>query len=259
MPQTHYQKVCHMSGWITYILNTARCHKLVTKRFITCQAESHTYWTEPDATNSSARHSTHVKPNHLLPEHSQMPQNHHQEILHMSKSLTNWTQPDATKSSPRGSVHVKLNHLQAEQNQMPQNHHQELLHMSSLITYILNTARCHKIITKSFCTCQAKSLTSWTQPDATNPSPRGSEYVKLNHLHTEHRCHKIITKRSVYVKLNHLHPEHPQVPHNHHQMFCTCQAEPLTCWMQSDTTESSAGGSVHVKLNHIHSKHGQMP
>ena len=130
----HHQEVPHMLSWITYCLNTVRCHKIIIKGFCTCQAESLTYWTQPDATKSSPRGPAHVKLNHLLPTYSQMP-------------------------SPRGSAYIKLNHLLSEHSQM-QNYHQEVLDMSSWITYQLNTARCHKIITKGFCTCQAESLTA---------------------------------------------------------------------------------------------------
>ena len=214
--QNHYQEVWHLSSWITYILNTTRCPKIITKRFCTCQAESLTYWTWPDPKKSSSKrfHTCWAEP------------------------LTSWTKPDATKSSPRGSAHVELNHSLPEHSQMPQNHHWEVLHMSSWITYFLNTARYHRIITERFGTCQAESLTFWTQPDATESSPRGSAHVKLSHLL----------------------PEHSQMPQNHHQevqhmsswityfldtarchqiitkKFCTYQAESLTYWKQTDAT-----------------------
>ena len=148
MPWNCHQEVLHILSWITYCLNTARCNTIIMKRSSTWPAESLTCWTQPDATKSAPRGFAYVKLNHQLSGHSQMPQNHHQQVLHMfswityslntvrchkittkrlctcqAESHTVWTKPDATKSSPRRSAHVKSNHLLAEHRQMPQNHH----------------------------------------------------------------------------------------------------------------------------------------
>ena len=156
------KEVLHISSWITYILN-AKFHKIITKRFCTCWAKSLTYWPQPDATKLLPRGCAHIRLNDLLSEQSQMPQNCHQEVLHMSSWTTYMLNTARYHKiiSKRYCTCQAKNHLHTEDGQMPQDHHQEILHRSSWMTYFLNTARCHKIITKRlFSTCQATSLTS---------------------------------------------------------------------------------------------------
>ena len=90
IPQNHHQNILPMSEsmWITYILNTTRSNNIITKRFCTCQYESLTYWTQPEATKSSPTGSVHVSVNHLLSEHSQMSQNHHWNALHINQNYS---------------------------------------------------------------------------------------------------------------------------------------------------------------------------
>jgi hypothetical protein len=168
MPQGHQQKGLHMSTRITYILRAGKCHITISKRACTCQPESLTPYKHANATRPSARRPAHVNQNHLQSESRQMPQNHQENLLHMStrityflqackchktiskrastcqpESLTFYKHANATRPSARGPLHVNQNHLLPTNMQMPQDHQQEGLHMSTTITYFLSMQMSH--------------------------------------------------------------------------------------------------------------------
>src|SRR3954451_9426148 len=88
MPQDHQQEVLHLSNRITYILRAGKCHKTISKRSCTYQTGSLTPLGEGNATRPSARGLAPIKQDHLHTESREMPQDHQQEVLHLSNRIT---------------------------------------------------------------------------------------------------------------------------------------------------------------------------
>jgi len=286
MPQGHQQQLLHLSTRITYILRTAKCHKAISNSSCSYQPGSLTNWGQANATRPSATALAPINWDHLLPEGSQIPQGHQQQLMDLSTgityflragrghqaisnssctyqlgSLTSWEQADATRPSTTALAHINWDHLHPESRQMPQGHQQQLLHLSTRITYILRTGKCHKAISNSSCIYQMGSLTLWRQANTTKPSATALASIKWDHLLSEGRQ----MQQGCQQQLLHLwiRITYKLRTGKCHKAICnsSCiyESRALTCWGQANATRLSATALASINWDHLLSEGSKMP